>query len=98
MSGSSIAYHLRQNKAIERNLFIELLARVGRVRNISEYEYIGFGGPLLEDYKALHAALRIKRMHSIEREENTFKRQKFNRPATFVKLHHKDSADFFFLY
>ena len=95
MSGSSIAYHLRQNKAIERNLFIELLARVGRVRNISEYEYIGFGGPLLEDYKALHAALRMKRMHSIERVENTFKRQKFNRPATFVKLHHKDSADFF---
>lgn len=95
MSGNDIAYHLRQNKAIDRNLFIELLTRVGRVRNISEYEYIGFGGPLLEDYKALHSALRIKRMHSIERDENTFKRQTFNRPATFVKLHLKDSEEFF---
>lgn len=95
MSGSSIAYHLRQNKTIERNLFVDLLARVGRVRNISEYEYIGFGGPLLEDYKALHAALRIKRMHSIERDENTFKRQRFNRPAKFVTLHCTESSEFF---
>lgn len=95
MSGNDIAYHLRQNKAIDRNLFIELLTRVGRVRNISDYEYIGFGGPLLEDYKALHAALRIKRMHSIERDENTFKRQLFNRPAAFVKLHLTESGDFF---
>ncbi|MDB5777902.1 MAG: hypothetical protein JWP93_267 [Polaromonas sp.] len=94
MSGSSIAYHLRQNKAIERNLFIELLARVGRVRNISDYEYIGFGGPLLEDYKALHAALRMTRMHSIECDENTYERQKFNCPASFVTLHHSESGDF----
>lgn len=95
MSGNDIAYHLRQNKAIDRNLFIELLSRVGRVKNISDYEYIGFGGPLLEDCKALHAALRIKRMHSIEKDDNTFKRQTFNRPATFVKLHLKESEDFF---
>jgi hypothetical protein len=95
MSGNDIAYHLRQNKAIDRNLFIDLLARVGRVTNISDYEYIGFGGPLLEDYKALHAALRIKRMHSIERDDNTYKRQLFNRPASFIKLHFKESDDFF---
>ena len=95
MSGSDLAYHLRPNKAIERNLFIALLERVGRVRNISDYEYIGFGGPMLEDYKALHASLRISRMHSIEREENTYRRQRFNRPATFVKLHHKESGEFF---
>ncbi len=95
MSASSIAYHLRQNKAIERNLFIDLLVRAGRVINISDYEYIGFGGPLLEDYKAIHAALRIKRMHSIERDENTYNRQKFNRPASFIKLHYCASEQFF---
>lgn len=95
MSGTDIAYHLRPNKAIERNLFIALLERVGRVRNISDYEYIGFGGPMLEDYKALHAALRIKRMHSIEQHLQTFNRQRFNKPASFVKLHNEHSTDFF---
>ncbi|MCY1205086.1 hypothetical protein D9M72_166220 [compost metagenome] len=95
MSGTDIAYHLRPNKAIDRNLFIALLERVGRVRNISSYEYIGFGGPMLEDYKTLHAALRITRMHSIERDLHTFKRQKFNKPAGFINLHFKDSEEFF---
>lgn len=95
MSGSDLAYHLRPNKAIERNLFITLLERVGRVRNISDYEYIGFGGPMLEDYKALHASLRIGKMHSIERDLETFKRQRFNKPAAFIKLHQMDSGEFF---
>jgi hypothetical protein len=95
MSGADLPYHLRPNKAIERNLFVELLTRVGRVKNISAYEYIGFGGPMLEDYKALHATLRISQMHSIERNENTFKRQNFNLPAKFVKLHWDESEEFF---
>jgi hypothetical protein len=94
MSGNNIAYHLRQNKAIERNLLIELLTRIGNVCNISDYEYIGFGGPFLEDHKALHAALRITRMHSIERDDNTYKRQQFNFPAQFVTFHHKSSDEF----
>lgn len=95
MSGSTIPYHLRQNKAVERNLFIELLARVGRVKNISDYEYIGFGGPFMEDHKALHAALRMRKMHSIEREKNTFLRQMFNYPAKFIQPHCKESGEFF---
>jgi hypothetical protein len=95
MSGSDLAYHLRPNKAIERNLFIALLERVGRVRNISDYEYIGFGGPMLEDYKALHASLRIGKMHSIERDLETYKRQRFNKPAAFIQLHQMDSGEFF---
>lgn len=95
MSGSDLAYHLRPNKAIDRNLFIALLERIARVRNVSAYEYIGFGGPMLEDYKALHAALRINKMHSIEKNVETFKRQQFNRPAAFIKLHAKKSSEFF---
>lgn len=95
MSGSMLAYHLRQNKAIERNLFIELLRRVGNAKNISDYQYIGFGGPFLEDYKLIHNALRISEMHSIEREENTHIRQRFNRPVNFIQLHHCDAETFF---
>jgi len=95
MSGSSIPYQLRQNKAIERNLFIDLLSRIGRVKNISDYEYIGFGGPFLEDFKALHAALRINKMQSIEGDINTYARQKFNLPFKFLTLHNKQSSAFF---
>jgi hypothetical protein len=94
MSGGAVAYHLRENKAIERNLFIDLLARVGRVENISEYTYIGFGGPFLEDIKSLHASLRINKMISIEGDENVWQRQKFNKPANFVDLRHSLSGDF----
>ena len=86
MSGGAVAYHLRENKAIERGLFIELLTRVGRVANISDYTYIGFGGPFLEDFKALHASLRIAKMISIEMDENVCKRQAFNRPADFIEI------------
>lgn len=94
MSGGAVAYHLRENKAIERNLFVDLLTRIGRVTNISDYTYIGFGGPFLEDFKALHAALRINKMISIEMDENVCKRQAFNRPSTFVKLENLASGDF----
>jgi hypothetical protein len=94
MSGGSIAYHLRENKAIERNLFIDVLARIGRVKNISAYTYIGFGGPFLEDFKALHSALRIKKMISIELDKNVSMRQKFNKPASFIKLKNCTSGHF----
>lgn len=94
MSGGAIAYHLRENKAIERNLFIEVLARVARVTNISEYTYVGFGGPYLEDFKALHSALRITKMISIESDGNVYKRQAFNRPADFIQLEEASSGKF----
>lgn len=94
MSGGSVSYHLRENKAIERNLFIDVLTRVGRAQNISEYTYIGFGGPFLEDFKALHSALRIKKMLSIESDTNVCRRQEFNRPAKFVELCNKTSGEF----
>jgi hypothetical protein len=94
MSGGTIPYHLRENKAIDRNLFIELLARIGRAVNISDYRYIGFGGPFLEDFRALHAALRITKMISLEEDENVKKRQEFNCPAAFIELQKKTSGEF----
>ncbi|NTX45180.1 hypothetical protein HT749_17395 [Burkholderia cepacia] len=93
-TGGTIPYHLRQNKAIERNLFVDLLARVGRYNNISEYTYVGFGGPFLEDFKHLHSALRISRMISIEMDENVYYRQVFNQPVSCVDLLHLTSGEF----
>ncbi len=94
MSGGAVAYHLRENKAIERNLFIEVLARVARVANVSDYTYIGFGGPFLEDFKALHSTLRISKMISIESDKNVCTRQAFNKPAAFIQLENVASGEF----
>lgn len=94
MSGGSIAYHLRENKSIERNLFIDLLSRVGRFKNISDYTYIGFGGPFREDFKAIHNALRVSKMISIEMDENVYKRQIFNLPARIIDSRHCKSSEF----
>lgn len=93
-TGNTIPYHLRQNKAIERSLFIDLLARIGRYRNISDYCYVGFGGPYLEDFKYLHSSLRITDMISLEGDPNTAKRQEFNKPLSCIEIKNQKSGDF----
>jgi hypothetical protein len=90
----TIPYHLRQNKAIDRNLFIDLLTRVGRYRNISEFVYIGFGGPFLEDFKAVHSHLRLSNMISLEANSEIRKRQKFNQPVSCIDPRHTTSSEF----
>jgi hypothetical protein len=93
-SASSLPYHLRQNKAIDRNLFVDLLGRIGRYRNISDYRYVGFGGPFLEDHKVLHASLRLRNMTSLEKNPEVVKRQEFNRPHSSLTLQEKTSGEF----
>jgi len=94
MSGGSLAYQLRPNKAIDRNLFIELLNKLNRVVNISDYSYYGFGGPFLEDFKLMHTHLRIGKMISIEASKDVHLRQQFNSPVGCIKFLNKTSGDF----
>lgn len=95
MSGGNIAYHLRPNKAVERALFLDLLNRIGRTSfNISGYQYVGFGGPFMEDFKALHHATRISDMTCIERDAVVQARQKFNCPFDSIKFILSDSSTF----
>lgn len=91
-SGSTIPYHLRQNKAVERVLFEEQLKllspwleNVG-ANPIERYRYVGFGGPFLEDFKSIHRNLKIDDMTSIEYDEDTLKRQEFNKPISCINL------------
>ncbi len=92
--GGSIPYHLRQNKSIDRSLFIDLLSRIGRYRNISDYLYVGFGGPFLEDFKFMHSSLRIQKMISIESDANVAARQNFNLPLSCISIKNQLSGDF----
>jgi hypothetical protein len=94
MSGSRIPYHLRHNKSIDRNLFLELLNMINRYNDISKYVYYGFGGAFLEDFKLIHNQTGIKAMISIEQEEEVIKRQKFNSPSKCIKYKHIKSDQF----
>lgn len=96
MSGGSVPYHLRQNKAIERNLFIELLSMLNRFRPIIDYTYVGFGGPFLEDFKLMHSHFGNVGMISLENDGNVLSRQVFNAPldCNCIKCIHLNSGDF----
>ena len=93
MSGSQVAYHLRVNKFVDRQLFVEALDRVGRFRKLSDYGYISMAGAYLEDCRVLHEAHRISRMHTFDTESTTVERQKINRPYGFIHCEAMSSGE-----
>ena len=94
MSGVSVPYHMRQNKAVERMLFIDLLTRLNREIPIGDYRYISFGGAFLEDFKLIHSHFGNSRMTSIEQTEIALKRQEFNLPLNCITALHRGSEQF----
>jgi len=74
-------YHLRPNKAVDRLALIEAIRRLEKLGNISEYTYYGLGGPYLEDFRLLYEFCPGLKMVSIEKNQETFKRQEFHRPC-----------------
>lgn len=94
MNAQTIPYHLRPNKAVERNLFMDLLSIVNAYRRITDYSYIGLGGPFLEDFKSMHEIFEIKRMISIEMDDSVHKRQLFNAPVNCINCIMKISGEF----
>lgn len=94
-TGGQLPYQLRPNKAVERLVFMELLNRLDAVLKIgATYDYVGFGGPQMEDFRLLHEVFPGMKMLSIERDLNVLKRQRFNCPHTNVRSRLQTSADF----
>ena len=85
MSGSKVPYHLRVNKYVERQLFLEALDFVVRYQKMSDVAYISMGGGYLEDFRVLHQAFGIRRMLSFDLDDWMIKRQEVNRPYGFIK-------------
>lgn len=96
MSGGNVPYHLRQNKAIDRGVFVDTLSRISRATpdNIKDYRYIGFAGPFSEDFKLVHSQLGLSRFTSIEMSEVVLKRQQWNTPLRGVDYRHCSARDF----
>lgn len=93
-SASSLAYKLRPNKAVDREIFLSMLHRLSGVLNVENYRYVGLGGPFLEDFRLLHARIGIKAMVCLEIDENTHKRQLFNRPFRSIECIHSSVEDY----
>lgn len=98
--GSSLPYKLRPNKAVDRELFLGMLARLAPSLKLENYCYVGLGGPFLEDFRLIHARIGIKKMVCVEIEEEVHARQKFNSPTKSIKFVHNtleaylDSTEF----
>ncbi len=80
------AYHLRPNKAIDRSIFIELLHSLDGYRSLEKHIYIGFGGPFLEDFRLVARDFPNMRMHSVEIDGETYKRQSFHQCTNKMRL------------
>lgn len=81
---ASLPYHLRPNKAVDRELFLSLLSRLASTLKLESYRYVGLGGPFLEDFRLLHARLGIVDLVCVESEEHVHDRQVFNRPVASI--------------
>ncbi|MET4808236.1 O-methyltransferase [Limibacillus sp. MBR-115] len=93
-AGSSLPYRLRPNKAVDRELFLSLLMRLAPALSLENYQYVGLGGPFLEDFRLVHARLGLKAMTCVEAEEQVHKRQQFNCPIASIECVHKTLEDY----
>lgn len=92
MNANPPPYHLKTNKAIDRFLLLELLKNIS---DYSQYEYIGFGGPYLEDFKLFQHYYPEISLTSIEKDNDIYERQRFHKISSKLKLIRKD-VDYFF--
>jgi hypothetical protein len=84
VSANSVPYHLRTNKTIDRDIFLDLLSRLKLSSPIQEYEYVSLGGPMLEDFKLIHYRLELSKLSSIEKDPSVITRQEFNKPFNCI--------------
>ena len=94
MSGGFVPYHLRINKAIDRQLFIDALLRLSRCYPIRDYVYVGMAGRFAEDFRVIANFVGIRSFVSLEMEESIIPRQKFNYEHPGVEFKHETSGDF----
>lgn len=92
--GSSVAYRLRPNKAVDRELFLSLLSRLGGKLHLEDYVYVGLGGPFLEDFRLIHARIGVDKMVCVENEKAVHLRQSFNRPIESIQCVHAKLEEF----
>jgi len=94
MTGQDVPYHLRVNKYVERQLFVETLEAVDKWRPLKGGYYVAMGGRQMEDFRLIHNRLGVERMRSLEQDSSMKVRQEFNRPLGFVECTDTSTSDF----
>ena len=94
MSGSSVPYQLRPNKFVERQAFLDIIDFVRIWNGSGRYLYASMGGRFLEDLRVVEERFGIERLISFETDEQTHRRQQFNRPNRLIECRHQSSGDF----
>ena len=93
MKGGQVAYNLRPNKFVERQLFVDLLS-ILCLPPRDQYVYVSLSGPMLEDQRLVHQRLGWKKLVSLEGDEVIYKRQLFNCRPSYIKCCNSSTADF----
>lgn len=80
-------YHLRFNKAVDRLLWLATIdGFLGAVSgSASDYQYVGFGGPFMEDFRLLARQFPELPMISLERNQQIWLRQRRHKPSRLVR-------------
>jgi len=82
------AYQLRPNKAIDRSLLLKAIEVMNGLYDLCKHTYIGFGGPFLDDIRLISQQFPQLRYVSIERDEDTHKRQRFHCTSKRLRFVH----------
>jgi hypothetical protein len=91
----ALPYHLRSNKAVDRYMLVEVLKRIiPHHPDRDDFQYVGMGGPFLEDLKVVEHYFPEIPLISIEEEEEVVKRQEFHRFKRGVDLRCETDKDF----
>lgn len=93
-STNAVNFSLRPNKAIERAVVIDGIARFMRRLTLPpDYVYVGLGSVWFTDFELAHSHLGIRTLVSMESDETTYRRACFNRPYKNVDVRFGKSYD-----
>lgn len=86
MSGETIPYRLRTNKFIDRQLFLDAVARaIAEHGGPEKYAYLSMGGKHMVDQISVYKRIGITNLFSFDYNEKVVARQVFNRPIDAAK-------------
>jgi hypothetical protein len=87
-----VDYRIRPAKQAERSLLCDVVARLDRLRPITNFRYIGMGSIYFVDFVLIHRLFGIDAMTSIEQREEILERCRFNRPYECIDIIEKSVA------
>jgi hypothetical protein len=88
-------YHLRTNKAVDRLLFVDILRHANPPgQSFRDFRYISLSGPFLEDLRVMDHFFPEMQLISLEKSQQTYKRQLFHKFNSSLDVRWRTLSDF----